>query len=189
MKIYYQILGVRHGAGIAEIKKAYREKVKKFHPDVNKSEEATKQFLLVQQAYNNLLNPQKEKNRASQSAYRNGPGYSRGANTQQKGTFYSFYAGHERQYAQSQAWQRKTEKRMNLAQRIFIWFIHLVFMIIGLMVLFIPLSMLVIHGFDPDEPVLAQAIAVFFISIVGISLLTGVFLSAKVFIFKSNAKS
>lgn len=46
----YEILGVRKDATVAEIKKAYRNKAKMFHPDSSKSED-TEKFRLVVKAY------------------------------------------------------------------------------------------------------------------------------------------
>ena len=45
MKNYYSILGVPPDAAKAEIKNAYRQLVKKYHPDRNKSAGATDQFI------------------------------------------------------------------------------------------------------------------------------------------------
>ena len=54
----YQILDVGFGASEAEIKKAYRAKVKTLHPDVNPSDEAAAQFQAVQNAYEELTSAQ-----------------------------------------------------------------------------------------------------------------------------------
>ena len=48
---YYEILGVQKGASDDEIKKAYRKLSKKYHPDINKSPEATEMFQKVNSAY------------------------------------------------------------------------------------------------------------------------------------------
>lgn len=47
----YKILGIRPNASFAEIKKAYREKVKNLHPDVSGSSKTKEAFDLVVQAY------------------------------------------------------------------------------------------------------------------------------------------
>lgn len=57
MRDYYSILGLRKGASESEIKKAYRAKAKQYHPDRNKHPRAAEAFVLVNEAYEMLLNP------------------------------------------------------------------------------------------------------------------------------------
>ncbi|QDY83679.1 J domain-containing protein [Paenibacillus polymyxa] len=55
MTNYYELLGVGRDASEAEIKKAYRKLAKQYHPDTNQgSEEATRKFKLIHEAYNTL---------------------------------------------------------------------------------------------------------------------------------------
>ncbi len=56
MNNYYHILGVTPNATLEQIKKAYREKAKLYHPDVNKAADAHDHFILVNEAYEYLLN-------------------------------------------------------------------------------------------------------------------------------------
>ena len=51
MKNYYSVLGVREDADRAEIKKAYRNLMRKWHPDVNHSRVATRRTEEVNMAY------------------------------------------------------------------------------------------------------------------------------------------
>lgn len=53
MEYYYRILGLRPGASLAEIKKAYRRLALRYHPD--RSPQSTEKFLEVSEAYEALL--------------------------------------------------------------------------------------------------------------------------------------
>lgn len=48
---YYSTLGLSAGAGSDEIKRAFREKAKQFHPDLNKSPGAQEEFIRIHTAY------------------------------------------------------------------------------------------------------------------------------------------
>lgn len=57
---YYEVLGISKGASDAEIKKAYRQLAKKYHPDVNPGdEEAEKKFKEASEAYAILSDSEK----------------------------------------------------------------------------------------------------------------------------------
>lgn len=50
-----QCLGVAYNASIDEIKKAYREKVKFYHPDANLHKDTTQTYVVIQKAYEYLI--------------------------------------------------------------------------------------------------------------------------------------
>jgi len=50
-KNYYDILGISKNASESEIKSAFRNLAKKYHPDVNKSPDAEEKFKEIQEAY------------------------------------------------------------------------------------------------------------------------------------------
>ena len=58
---YYEVLGVDKGASDDEIKKAFRQQAKKYHPDLHPGDkEAEAKFKEINEAYEVLSDPQKK---------------------------------------------------------------------------------------------------------------------------------
>lgn len=62
MKNYYSVLGVRENADQPEIKRAYRNLMRKWHPDVNRMQDATSRTEEVNHAFAVLSCPQSRYN-------------------------------------------------------------------------------------------------------------------------------
>jgi len=79
MTDYYSVLGLKKGASVDEVKKAYKNLAKKYHPDVSKEDDAGKKFKEVLEAYQVLSDPEKKQNYDQYGdAYKNFQGYSQG---------------------------------------------------------------------------------------------------------------
>jgi hypothetical protein len=52
---YYEILGLQGNSTIEEIKKAYRKKVRLYHPDINPAPDAKDHFISITEAYEFLI--------------------------------------------------------------------------------------------------------------------------------------
>lgn len=73
MANYYSLLDIPENASEEDIRKAYRRKAKEYHPDVNKSHDAQVHFVMINKAYEVLIDRQQrfvydQKNKAAASA-------------------------------------------------------------------------------------------------------------------------
>lgn len=59
MSNFYEILGVSKNSDLAEIKRAYKQLAKQYHPDKNKSAEASEKFKEISVAYETLKDAEK----------------------------------------------------------------------------------------------------------------------------------
>lgn len=57
---YYNVLGINKNASESEIKRAYKQLAKKYHPDYNKNQNSQVKFIELQKAYKDALNPKIE---------------------------------------------------------------------------------------------------------------------------------
>ncbi len=73
MKNPYEVLGVRQGASLDEIKSAYRELVKKYHPDKYKDNPleslAQEKMQEINEAYDQIVSGRASQNTSQQNTY------------------------------------------------------------------------------------------------------------------------
>ena len=78
----YQVLGVTRSASDEEIKKAYRNLSRKYHPDANvnnpNKDQAEEMFKRVQQAYDQIMKERQQGTTGGYSGYGAGNGQSNG---------------------------------------------------------------------------------------------------------------
>lgn len=77
---FYEILGVTKSVHEADIKRAYRKLALQWHPDRNKSSEATEKFKEINKAYEVLSDPKKREmyDQYGESAFQPGSGFGGG---------------------------------------------------------------------------------------------------------------
>jgi curved DNA-binding protein CbpA len=103
-KNYYILLGVTRNATPDELKIAYRNLAKKYHPDINPNNKSAEDlFKEIQQAYNVLSDPEKRKLYDLKSF---GTAQSSSKTSSSQSNTYTQYNGNAYQYAQQQAAQK-----------------------------------------------------------------------------------
>ena len=106
---YYEMLGISRNASEAEIKKAYRNLARKYHPDVCKETGAEEKFKKINEAYSVLSDEQKRRQydnmghetftNASKGSYTGGGGFGGGgfsADFSGFGDIFDFFGGGQR---------------------------------------------------------------------------------------------
>jgi hypothetical protein len=119
---HYEILGVTPGVSLERVKKAYREQVKRFHPDTNHAADAHERFVEVQEAFGKILKDYE--NTAERLSRQPDP-----SSKYQPGSFGSFYY---RQYRRQQA--QKERKEFKIPTFIY-WLFHGILFFTGIAIL------------------------------------------------------
>ncbi|KAL3318713.1 DnaJ subfamily A member 3, mitochondrial [Cichlidogyrus casuarinus] len=89
-KDFYKVLGINKGASASEIKKAYYQLAKKYHPDVNKNDKsAAQKFQEVSEAYE-VLGDESKRSQYDSFGATSGPGTGTGTGRQGFGGFQDF---------------------------------------------------------------------------------------------------
>lgn len=106
-KDLYKILGVSRGAGLDEIKRAYKKKAILYHPDKNKDADASDKFIEINQAHEILSDTDKRHNydrygtidgsepQQQQQRYRNYGGFNNQFHQSYQKRYYEYYSKSE----------------------------------------------------------------------------------------------
>ncbi|MFM7770762.1 MAG: J domain-containing protein [Bacteroidota bacterium] len=156
MKNYYAVLGIQSSASEAEIKKAYRDGCKKYHPDLNAHPDAHLMFIEIHEAYEFLCDETNRrlyhrsissdhKRQGNQQKYQNWQ-QQKSREAQKRATY----------YAQQDFESFKKSKYYKLASNINLGY-NLLFLGLCLMIIVVPLYMYVeqqTYPLDRQKPFL-----------------------------------
>jgi hypothetical protein len=162
-----KIVGVKPGADIEAIKSAYRKSAKELHPDVNSSSKAHDYFIILQNAYQYLLeHPYIPEKSANFSA------------TNKKSNFSRRSDFKTASFSQVYHFQRYTLREVlknSLTARILYIFFHILFLLIGFFMIIRSVYDILFFAVDERTDPVSAYISIFFAILFGI-IITSVFL-------------
>lgn len=146
LKDYYTILDLKPDASASEIKQAFRVKAKLFHPDVNHSPEAHFQFIQMKEAFDVLLKIKSIETFQNQRHYGHfhphDPYFSSSRHT---GSYH--YSAHMHHNSNSKP--ESEDFLHKKSGRAIYLFMHVLFFVMGLLIISGPLYTVISKGFDP----------------------------------------
>ena len=139
---YYKILEIDKSASLYEIKKAYRKKVKLYHPDVSKFENPHELFIEVNEAYRCLANLKLGKMKPNKKS-----------NTVSYEDWIKYRREKTRKEADRHArirYQEFKKSKIYKTAKAFVQIINYIYMLIGLIMIVVPITTVITRGIDPD---------------------------------------
>ncbi|GAB4278049.1 MAG: hypothetical protein Kow0068_01490 [Marinilabiliales bacterium] len=152
---YYKVLGVSHTSTIKEIKSAFRNKAKLYHPDINPEINSTEEFIKINEAYRALMN------------YRTTGKNKHSVSYEQWIAQRKARARAEAAYYAKMRYENFKKSSLYKTTRIvskFLWFIYI---LIGIIMFVSPIFYTITRGIDPNNPI-RSVVAMILLSSTGI---------------------
>ncbi len=173
---YYDLLGISPGSDIEKVRKAFRTKAKKYHPDVNHDPLAQAHFIKIREAFEMIV-----------KQMQNRSGIIKPVSAKYK----QYYEHHPNmRYCSSRSNYKTYNKKENFdltesrQGRVIYCAVHFIFILIGLMIFIDPLIMLAQHQFDPIKPLFDSIFAAIGCMIFGVTMIMTIGTSLVAFIRK-----
>lgn len=174
-----KILGINPNSSTEEIKRAFRQKAKLLHPDINPSPNAHSEFIRTKQAFEFI-----QKYRTCQALYRKRMSYYRErARTRPQYKNYYRYEQVRHRMSKENAWRiRHNEKadidfKATLFGKVIFIFFHLMFLFVGFYTLLYPLIHTIKHGIDAEQTLVGTIIIIVCAMILGIIMISMITIS------------
>ena len=148
MEEYLKILGLSGEVSVAQIKKAYRQMAKLYHPDVNKSPNANELFLLINEAYIYLIDYRSGRFDAPKAREAQKPGFSYEEWIKKERARAKAKAAYHAKQRYEEFIKSKTYKSAMMINA----FSDYVFIGLALVMIFVPIMVFIQRGLDPENP-------------------------------------
>ncbi|MBN2481659.1 MAG: DnaJ domain-containing protein [Bacteroidales bacterium] len=170
------MLGIAPGSNLQQIKKAFREKAKLYHPDINHNPSAQDYFIQIREAFEMIV-------RQKQSRLYKIHGSETNFDFHKHPTYcHSPMEGNRRQYYR-QKYPDFAESRQG---KIIYCIVHVIFILTGFLIFIDPLIIAVQHQFDPYRPLYDSVFAAVITMVFGIVMFMTISLSLAAFIHKDR---
>jgi len=176
---YCKILGIHANSSSEEIKRAFRQKAKQLHPDINPSPDAHSEFIKTKQAFEFI-----QKYRTCQALYRRRMSYYR-ERARTKPQHRSYYRYEQARYRMSKEykWRIHCNKKADIdfkatlfGKVIFIFF-HLMFLFVGFYSLLYPLIHTIRYGVEYEKTLAGTIVAVVCAMLFGLIMISMITIS------------
>lgn len=167
---YYRILGLPSDASMGEIKRAYREKAKEYHPDRNDHPRAEEAFVLVNEAYVYLSDPVR---RASLDR-RRAANYSRARRQEEQARWKAHQQAEARARAKEHAndsFDEFAKSRIYRAAMVLNEVYNYVFILMGVLMILLPLADFIFGNEEAED---VRVTAIIFPALIGGAFIYGI---------------
>jgi hypothetical protein len=157
---YCKILGVHPNSSIEEVKRAYRQRAKLLHPDINSSPDAHSEFIKAKQAFEFI-----QRYRTCQALYRRRTSYYRERTRPHYTSYYKYdyiryRAAQSRARKMHQSAKTDIDFKTTLFGKIIFIIFHVMFLFVGFYTLLYPLIHTIKYGVDQEKTLLGTIITV-----------------------------